>query len=311
MKIAHVSKLAREKGHLGGVEKFASHLKSVFPNLALYSKEDVPEASGSDLRVAKMLNAFLLAESLVGEDTVVIADGFWMAGLEGKVRATVNVSHGTLIGTAMVNEAYRFADTGHLLKLAKWQEASYAAADMVVAVSPLAQWELEAFYGIDSVLIYNGVDLDVFHPADRTGAKVLHVASPGRKQLEMVEETAGVLGRPIEYLNVKTGKEEDEAARWREGRVFFQPSLYEGCSYASLEAMACGLVPVSYRTGLFWDLPGDAAMAIDDHYRDVYANVITQALSRYADFRPRKWVTENASMDRFAKGWRKLIKGVQ
>lgn len=311
MDIVHISKLKRSEGHLGGVEKFASHLKRAFPELEMYGSDDVSGAGGSDLRIAKALNAHLLETGLVGGNTVVVSDGFWQAGLSGKVRFTINVSHGTWIGIALANEFVRFGSTSDFLKLAKWQEAAYRAADVIVAVSPLAAWELRTFYNLDSVLIYNGVDTDVFYPAEEIGSTVLHVAAPGRKQLSMVEETAGVLARPIEYLNVKTGSEEDEANRWREGRVFFQPSAYEGCSYASLEAMACGLVPVSFRTGLFWDLPDWAAVAEADHFREVYARAIEIAFVDYKNFRPREWVEENASMDRFIGNWRKLVGGIR
>jgi len=308
MRLAHISKLKRSGGHLGGVEKFAAHLSSALPSIQLFASDDAPDAGGSDFRIARQLNLALLADGRVGDDTVVISDGFWQAGLEGKVKAIISVSHGTWLGIALANEFSRFGDTSEFLKLARWQEAAYRAADVVVAVSPLAAWELRTFYGLDSVTIVNGVDLDVFHPAEVPGTRILHCSSPGRKQLSMIEDTAGVLARPIEYLNVKTGREEDEAERWRQGRVAFFPSLYEGAAFSTIEAMAVGLVPVAFKTGIFWDMPEWAAITTADHYRETYSRLIERAFRNYKDYRPRKWVEENASMKKFSRAWRKLVK---
>jgi len=309
-RIAHISKFKREKGSLGGVEKFATHLKRVFPDMEIFASDDAPEGDyKSDLAVARALNSRLLAEGKIGKDTVAISDGFWQAGLEGKVKATVNVAHGTYVGCALANEFHRFGQTATFLRLAKWQEDAYRAADMVVAVSPLTQWELKTFYGIDSVMVYNGVDTDVFKPErKRNGGLILHAASVGRKQKEMVEATAGTLRRTIEHLNVRTGKEQDEAKRWQQGSVAFFPSLYEGNAYSGLEAMSTGLIPVSYSTGLFWNIPEWAAIAVTDHHPEIYAREILRALGNRGSFRPRKWVEENASFKHFAAGWKEIIK---
>ncbi|MBU0846597.1 glycosyltransferase, partial [Patescibacteria group bacterium] len=283
----------------------------VFPELEVFSSEDIDDRSGSDLAVARRLNTHLLESNKLTPEHIVVADGVWLVGLSDNVKATVNVSHGTWIGVSIANEIHKFGETSEFLKFAKWQEAAYRSADVVVAVSPMAAWELKSYYNIDSTMIYNGVDLSVFRPAKENKGLVLHVASQGRKQLSMVEDTSGLLTAVPEFLNVKTGDEKDEAARWSQGRVFFQPSLYEGCSYASLEAMACGLVPVSYRTGLFWDLPDKVAIAVDDHYHSVYAAEIHRALHDYRDFKPRKWVEKNASLKKFAANWRSLVGGLR
>ncbi len=125
----------------------------------------------------------------------------------------------------------------------------------------------------------------------------------------MVEAVAGVIRRPMEHINIRTGKEEDEAAKWRQGSLAFFPSLYEGAAYATLEAMACGLTPVAYRTGIFWDLPEWAGVVITDHYRQAYAEAITEAMA--GNFKPRKWIEQNASFDRFAAEWRRLIQSLR
>jgi glycosyltransferase involved in cell wall biosynthesis len=309
--IAHVSKFKRAKGSLGGVEKFASHLKRVFPKLRIYASDDAPPRDyGSELALAKALNQHLLDTGEIGKKTIAICDGFWQAGLKGNVKATVNVAHGTYAGCAMANEFHRFGQTADYLKLARWQEGAYRAADVVVAVSPLTAWELKTFYRLDSVVILNGVDLGIFKP-DGKGMKILHAASPGRKQLGMVEAVAGMIRRPIQHINIRTGNEEDEAAKWQQGMVAFFPSLYEGCAYSGLEAMACGLVPVSYKTGIFWGLPDWAAIEVTDHYRLVYAEAILEAISSRDKFHPRKWIEENASFNHFAAGWKGLIKSLR
>jgi len=317
MAIHHISLFKRSDGHRGGVEKFAAHLKLAFPDLNIWALSDFPQSSGGDDWIkAKALNSWLWQTGKIQSGDIVIADGFWGAGLVGKDVKLVSVCHGSYVGTAAQNEIYPWFDTGLLLRWAAAQKGIYDQAALVVSVSKQAARELSVLYGLESKVILNGVDGSIYGPlkGQEVSDLVLHVASPGRKQEEMVSRVAQTLpkGVSVQYLNV-SGTQEQEAARWRQGSVFFQPSLYEGLSYASLEAAACGLPVVAYRTGLWADTPsgfGGVGEIVDDHDPLVYRRAIMRVLRNRDEYKPRQWVMKHAPISRFISQWQKLAQGL-
>jgi glycosyltransferase involved in cell wall biosynthesis len=96
--------------------------------------------------------------------------------------------------------------------------------------------------------------------------------------------------------------------------IFLQLSVSEGNSYASLDALVCGLVVVASNVGAFYkDVPGDCFVKIPwEKNNDVnfvmerieYAWNNKELLSRNA----RKWILENCSFDLWKKKMYKIVK---
>ena len=310
MKLAHISKYKRTENQLGGVEKFAYYLSRVFPDLKLYSFADCSkEQGGPDWEKAERLNTQLLEEQKIDQDTIVIVDGYWGRGLGGKVKAIVNVAHGTYIGEAWSNEIFPYANASAILAASREQHKAYQEADIVVAVSQRTEEELWKAYGILSTKILNGIDLQLFKPdSKRDQDLILHAATGGRKQLELVEAIRATARElKIEPFGVQSGILEEEAQRWQEGAVFFQPALYEGCSYASLESMACGCVPVAYNTGVWSEVPEEYGIFVEDHHVLQYMRGLQTALQERGKYQPRKWAEKYADFSVFQDSWTRLI----
>ena len=310
--IHHISLFKRSDGHRGGVEKFAAHLQVAFPDLQMWALSDFAQARGEPWEKAKALNLWLLQTERIKKDDIVIADGYWGTGLGGKVNL-IAVCHGCYVGEAMQHEIHPWADPAVILRHAAAQKHVYMRAQMVVAVSHQAARELERCYDLEARVVLNGVNAGAFRPIPSKRQPqnlILHVASPGRKQSEMVDKVKGLApGLKIEHLSVHHGGEGIEAARWQQGAVFFQPSLYEGLSYASLESLSCGLPVVGYRTGLWCDVPegaGGVGEITDDHNEFEYVRLLQHVIGHWKEYRPREWVLQNATVQQFIAKWQEI-----
>ncbi len=310
MKLVHISKYKRTENQLGGVEKFACHLSCVFPELKLYSFADCSkEQGGPDWEKAERLNSQLLEELKIDQDTIVIVDGYWGRGLGGKAKAVINVAHGTYIGEAWSNEIYPYTNATAILAASREQYKVYQEADVVVAVSQRTEEELWKAYRIPSTKILNGIDLQLFKPdSKRDQDLILHAATGGRKQLELVETIKATARElKIESFGVQSGILVEEAQRWQEATIFLQPSLYEGCSYASLESMACGCIPVAYNIGIWSEVPEEYGIFVEDHHVFPYVRGLQTALREQGKYKPREWAEKYADFSIFENNWTRLI----
>jgi glycosyltransferase involved in cell wall biosynthesis len=315
MNLAHVSLFKREhRGHYspGGVEKFAHLLQQAIPDLQILSTQDMQTSTQESVepwKLAEMMNAELLERKLLDENSVVVGDGFWIAGLAGKVARLISVCHGSYIGTAIEHEKYPF-DEPHVGEWGLIQEEIWRDDRVeVVAVSNRAQWELKRYCDIDSYVIEHGIPLDIYRPPPKGSSHlVLHVATSERKGRTMVETVKAYDKFKIEQLGFASGGDmEAEARLWQRGGIFFQPTKYEGGSYATLEALACGLVPVTYYTGQACDLPCDVGLVTDDYHEHRFLMMIEEVSEFYSNFFPREWAMENCTFDRFAKRWKSYL----
>jgi len=315
-KLAHVSlfKRVEQDGtfHGGGVEKFAEYLKRCFPEMGIFSLADctVPTEKRRDVDRAEHLNTWLLDQGLIDKNTVVIGDGFWVHGLEGEVARLVSICHGSYWGMALEHEREPWGDTW----IGDWaldQERIWKQAEVeVVAISKRSAQELETTCGVlcDAV-IPHGIDLEIYVPGTPVKDKILHVAVSERKSASMVailsrfhEEYSGFAPFDIEQLGyAKTFY--GEADLWKRGEIFLAPTKYEGNSYALLEAMACGLIPVAYKTGYVFDLPDGVAETTDDCNTNNFAQMLGYVMENKADYIPREYAEEYFSLQRFSGAW--------
>lgn len=315
MKLAHVSITQRfgaggaYRGN-GGVELFAHLLQLVFPEMAIYSwAESGLQLNAPDDEKALRLNEYLLAEKLIDENTVVVGDGFWVNGLAGKVARCISVCHGPYAGASVEHEKYPWGDGGWLGDYTLRQEKVWRQPGVeIVAVSKRSLFELESICGLSGVVIEHGLPLDIFKPRDGgNGNKILHVAVSARKGNEMVEQVRKT-GFEIEQLGyASSGRLEDEAALWQRGDILFMPSLFEGNSFALIEAIACGLVPVVYATGFAYDIPCWVGELTDDHHATNYAYLLEMVRENRAQYFSRAWAEERLDFDAWGKVWRKYL----
>lgn len=310
MKTIHISKFKRHGAHgihLGGVSKFAMYLQWAIPELELYAWEDLPrwqehELGTQDWEKAPLLNAWLLEQGIADKNTIVICDGWWGMGLEGKVARLISVCHGSYAG-AMVEHMKNPWDDGFLLgQSVRYQEKFWRESGCeIVAVSPSAARELRLLANLGSVVIPNGVDLNIFRPTGKKKEGLILEVTGGHpaKGAAIVKELKEQ-GYHIEPFGIQDGNLEHEAARWAQATIAFFPSHYEGFNFALAEAMACDCKIVAYWTGIVPFLPSITGEFTDDHNSAAFAHLLNIA-------QEKQYVPARASNELFTKDWRAYL----
>lgn len=321
-RIVHISRMKRQSKRglsLGGVEKWAMYLnRALGDQLIMYEWADYPEWATYDIEPdhtkAYRLNHWLLGQGLLKDGDTILFDGYWGNGLEA-VRDRfdlVGVVHGSYTEMMLSMERYPwpgFQDL-HMHALAQehvWRETQCR----LVSVSEQTAKGIKNLADFDSTIIMNGVDLEVFRPMPelRQERLVLHAITDlrkGRDVLPVLQEN--LRGKcSLGFLGVRSGILEDEAKRWNEGVLTLFPSKYEGCSYAALEAAACGVPQLTYATGQAMSFDFYVGRVIDDLFPQSTIWHLLDMLERLENYAPRRWAEKHASYERFAQEWRVFL----
>ncbi len=317
MRLAIITCCRREDGHPGGVPKWAWYLKRALQDagweVAHYAWRDYPRWRERDDQ-PEQVKAQVLSSYLVGAQHAaplrdyddIVADGLWGCGLPDDAPVTV-VCHGTWAGLA--------ASCGGVdADLIAAQGEAYRRFP-VVAVSDAAAQEVKHYHNADAAaVIPNGVDLDMFRPAERAPEDPPVVLYAGRgyaKGEDIVRQVGAQHAAPlqwiVEYLDAALGM---EARAYQRGDVLLHPSRHEGDSYAVKEAAACGLPVVASAVGALQDdRPAEIGEVVEGYEAGDYCAALRRVLANREAYQPRRWAERCARFDEFARRWTDYLAG--
>ncbi len=200
----------------------------------------------------------------------------------------------------------------------------------VVAVSHKTRRELEKYYGLTARVIENAVSLNLFRPlprqdcrerlgikwdgpigifvgrADSTkGFDVIRALTRKRKDLRILCVTGShVIDKDM--IIARRVPNEEMPYYYSAADFLLFPSRYESASYTTIEALACNLPVVAYRTGFFEDLEGvDVGEILNSVDVEGFSRGIDHVLGK-TNFNTRSIAEQRFSMDRFIEDYRLL-----
>ncbi len=309
MKIAHLSLAKRSDGHKGGVPKFGYYAER-FLGATNIGWTDYPMARACEQfgehEKAVLLGVWLWKHGELQGYERILADGFWANGLPDEAPVTV-VCHGTWA------ELERRCG-GVPQELIRAQDEAFHRWP-VVAVSDGAARQLREHHGVTAAaVIENGVDVSEYRPAARamtatawTARPVcIHVANSTGKGGVIVEQLRRRMPEwEFRFLGAEIGEEAD---KFRAGDVFCFPSRHEGCSYALLEALACGLPTVASAVGSLEGREGShvfgVVIAIDATAADYEAALREVYRRRQQAGQAARLMAHEFSAEKWTQRWR-------
>jgi len=283
--------------HKGGASLYAWYLQRCFPGSAMYgwdgsvSKNDVPEQEK-----AKILNKSLLEKGLIKKGDIVIGDGVWgNIGLPSNDFKLISVCHGPWARTI-----------DHKSPLALAQKKGFSRSK-VVSVSPSVKEQCKVDYGIDSYVIWTGLDT-IFWDSEKTVKKdILWLSSKWNELRDFKRIVKRILSN---YNHIEISSYDDRVNKelYNKAKVFVHVTSYEGNSFAILKSLACNTPVVSNAMGLF-----QSADFVEKNQlgrvcrRDPYEASETIRACYHKTLHPRRWIVENCTLDMFSKKWRSFV----
>jgi glycosyltransferase involved in cell wall biosynthesis len=314
----------------GGVPKWHRDLKR-FIGLQHFSWTDFVLANGDctlpEWEKAKLLARWLVHTGRVLKDDTVVADGFWADGYADLgVRRVISVAHG--IWSHLTKDD---VDAGkqpefpyHHAAQVAFRRRHLEAGREMYAVSDFIANQLKLQWGWDVPVVNNGVDLDVWKPVaklERERELVIHGVTTANKGFDHIEAVKKYMPGPCDVWLLDEAAANlgvDKPTAFAMADYFVHPSAYEGNSYATLEALACGTPIVGYDVGLMWyaqrarqdmSFPNPGAI-IDRNLRspEKTADALLRCFASCErdSFQPRKFA-ELFSIERFGREWSAIL----
>lgn len=316
MRLGHIAWCKRSEGHAGGVPLFGHYLATRLGAIE-WSWADAPPhvriRTPGEVEAARRLGEWLQGEHLLRECGAIVVDGFWGRGIRLDRIPMFSVAHNTWRSIGRALHSRQAEELGNV------QEAEYRRLP-TVAVSDQTARDLLEFYGVSAAAtIRNGVDVDEFRPAQRPLRQrplVLYPSAHYPKGGDVVEALQQRM--PHVDFELLGGSLGGEARAMQRGDLLLSPSRTEGCSYARLQAMACGLPVVASETGLFADgatLDGllvGTTVAIVGTQPD---RIVEWELAVRAALQTREslgeaaraWAEAHGNLERWESEWRRLV----
>jgi len=307
----HISLFKPGEGS-GGVERFAAYLKQAIPELECLSLSDYPGKDAAmaehlpDYDLAKYMNEWLVRTGALNKESVVIVDGYWGLGLQGKVKRLISVCHGSYWGRfvqAQISSWGEVVDYTHVdAQTEMWESPDVE----IVAVSKESKREIldSCNPSSEPVVIYHGVDTDILSPMDSDSKVWMHAAVSNRKGADIINSLVVEHNIRCELMG-KCPTLEDKAKRFADAVVLIAPTRHEGNSYVLLEALSCGVPVITYHTGLAQEFDERCGIVTDDLAPENFARLIRGF--RPENYDPRAWVKENCGPANFAANWRNFL----
>ncbi len=335
----------RPTARAGGVEVFCRQIQLALGPARIFAPAEMSSPRSHFLarlgllgpyRAALEARAFLKAHEEHPYD-LVIANGLfgWPLRLGRPDIPMIQVYHFTMAGLAQAALPLP-SERLTTARVAGWFDRQSGVGKNVVAVSESVRREVLRFYGLESTVVPNSVDVSLFHRVDRQDARDqlglpkdrtigLFVGRPEyAKGFDVLRDVAAALDDTL-FLSVSRPADAPGNVRFFTGvphetmpllysaaDVFLSPSRYEGFNLSLVEALACELPAVVSRAACaFDDEPSDFAVLVERPTAEAFVEGIRLALKEGPRSGVRERVADHYSSEVFLRNWRALAASVQ
>lgn len=286
MSLYHYCGATYTHGSFGGVARFDSELRKVFPQMTTFTPKEY--------------NSVI---PLLTDKDVVITDNGMCLQIPNNITCVV-VHHGSAIV--------------HKNREPNWPGDHYVQGqkDMVkrgnnVYVAP-SIFMRDSFFdelGIESVLIRHSCDLEPYPYTISQKPVILGDWRDFNKGNTIIEELKEIAPQ-YEFRQLKCGRDNySKELAYSYADIYLTLSLSEGCSYSQLDALACDVPVLSTDVSLFGgdcdSICGEVISWRDRENTGLILRAIEHMLNK--TYRPREWFDKNCSFETWSNTWKDLI----
>ena len=308
-------------GNSGGVERVSFYLKEILEHNS-FNTQLITRGRPSFGKFGNIIWPFLISLKLHFIKNSFVIGNSWHCFL---YPADLSIHHGTMAGTLA------HCGAGKTAKITAWMEkVSAQKAKKVLAVSENCKKELISYYKINPEkieVLNNFVDENLFYPVDHAPGKTISVLFSGslieRKGLSKLIEFSDYIETHTEPYTIQLiiasntkeafhyfeGKKNTKIISgmgiqqmpdfYRSGDLLIFPTLYEGFSMATLEALASGL-PVLGTDFAVTDELSDFDFCHKEDFSDI-SKTFENCIELYTKFSDKKKEIAAKTVERFGK----------
>lgn len=292
-------------------------------NLAFNNYVAGVPAEASEIDKAKSFTAWIQQSRLDANAAVIFADGFWAATYTGKAKV-VSVIHG--LWSHPLRDKWDDGLFEERKKLAAYQLEYYKKAKdlghTLICVSPFIHKILKDEHGIDSILISNAIDLEVFDNIKITHMEkdrplILHGITSNNKGLDILQaiENHPLIKDRFDIASIDEIAKHANVSKevvFKIADVAFLPTKWEASSYLLLECLANNLTIAAYKAGILnCDLPRmeGIGIVVDKYDVDTFATALVQAYEGASKYKcGRLFLKENGmTIDKWTADLKRLV----
>lgn len=291
MILVHYIEVDYADGSLGGVARFDSELKKIFPDMYTCTKkrEDVSQWFNT---LAKNI-LFIVANDLCID-------------IPAKYKCIV-VQHGCA--------------AEHMKREPDWNGQLYVARQALMVSRPnnfyISISEYTSFY------FYNHLDI-------RVHAEIIHwsTLTPSENSTRNKKVVLGDwrnynkgehIARALqernrdgfEYRQLECGAD-DKAEAYADASMYLTLSLSEGCSYSHMDALACDVPILSTKVSIFHrGVPTEVGQSIEHRNDHEYIeDLVKETYRRRKEYEPRSWYLKETTYAHWTRCWKSMVKDV-
>jgi len=334
MKVLLTSASSRVKA---GVETYNDHLRKVFRDLKIIDFDSVNGFTSPLLREplkAKHVDEYLIKKANYYKPDIIFTNGMYGWALKSLNIPVVNIQHGGYhpFAEAAMKISLDYFRTKYIYSY--FEKLSAKKSDIVVSNSPFTRNNIKKYYGLDTVVILNCIDMDIMRPISKERAKsllnlpqdkkiVLFVGRPDySKGYDIVEKIAqineNILFLCILYPKIKSKRKNIITIQavtrknlykyYSAADILLYPSRFDGFGYVPLEALACNTPVIANKVGI---LATENIEGCDIVKNNNDINEFSSLLKKdYNRINSRKLIKKKFSFARFGKEYKNLVESL-
>lgn len=330
---------AKSSSLKGGTEVFSGHLHKVFPDLNIMDFKDTGDTGFKsslfkEPLMAKSVCKHFLKTIKGQKPEAIFTNGMFGWYLKDLGVPIINIQHGgyaAFADSALKRRTLNYWRIRYIYS--HFEKLSAKRSSIVISNSKFTKNNIKKYYGIESEVIYNCIDTEVFKPLKKEKARsilnlpenkktAIFVGRPDyTKGFDILEKLAYlrkdilficVLNPHVEArhgnIRIFSGIEQKKLNVFYSAADFLvYPSRFEGFGYVPLEALACNTPVIANKTGILTEISAEGIFTVNGNKPESYIKQIDEIPEKIDS---NHYIRKKFSFGHFSDEHKRILKSI-